>query len=1138
MQKIMVSLEDSRLDANKWRLSRKPKGVIEMPTDRVYQDIIRALRTEQLDDKVFEKIGVRIANHYGVKVIPMPGGQDAGSDGAIVDTDGDLIPGPLVATMQENGLANLRNNLIMHAETYPEASKNTFFVTTRPKSNRKKKNLTREAKERGYILLGIADESAVGEHLYYNPCDCYELLGFRGVPPALSPLPPRRRKHWEIELVARDATIDKLRELTKDMLLYGIPGSGKTSLLSQMAAEGLGLFVHTTDRDRLAPDLREFRPKSVFIDGLNDPFEAAEELVSLREESGISFNIVVTGWNEDERVIELLGLTPEQRVGLGLLGLDELVKVVEHAGIMGPRELIHNIVHQAAGSPGLVVTLTMACRNKNIREVVTGEILLRQVRMMLQNLSLDEKIAESALAAFAVGGDAGMKLEDVTSAIGISPLQLQPLLRDIDAGGIIRPKGSRRVSVQPELLRTALVKSTFYSDYSAPVESLHNVAPSRSSSLLTLISAAQYAYEPPWLKGLLTVTDPKVFYAYACLGPEQCRWVITEHPDYLSYIYEACLHYIPEEILPQLIAAAKGDERRLNSTPEHPLRIISDWCKSAIPGRSEVVKRREMVINAALQYLRETGDIETSIRAFSQALTVEFSNWYPDPGVGRTMTKEWGVIQPEEIEALGQLWQRCLESIRGHSNLPWGTLLEAARGISIMPVNDTEKIADSRVTAGRLLFTMALDIYQLGDGHPGVAHEARQITSEQQGWPPASEQERLYDLLFGNFYGDDFQEREAEVTQQLAALADEWSRRNSEEVLSLIASLGAAAEEVHHRGADRRRFLGHLLSVRVEGLSWLRAAIQTNLDYEVVIPFVKTAILNNTCGWGDVVRSCIGTPSETAAIQGMLLAGGPPELIANVIPLLPKYTSLVGHLCILNQVSPDAYWVLLSHEDDHLASEAAINLWHGTDGNIGDANKPLWRNAFLRSKGEASWFGGILSTDATLSFDWLKSRIEADDWVSFRRERTIQEAASQLNDDQRVELLLKFSNTSFLDSLILLLFGNSVTVFTRLLEVGGQKHLCLMALERLKDEIWAELVITGYDNGLSVDDLARASNRVSGWQSTGSENYEKRIAQVEPFLKDPRGPVRIVASRMIECLKANREKALAEEQEERMWGFR
>jgi hypothetical protein len=137
-----------------------------MPSDRLFEDIVRGLRTGSLDDGTFEKIAVRIANSMGVRVLHMPGGQDAGYDGAIVDAEGGRLPGALVAMLQDDGLSNLRKNLKTHSTMFPEAAKTAFFATTRRKTTRRKQNLT-------------------------------------------------------------------------DAMLVGIPGSGKTSLLSHAAEEGL-----------------------------------------------------------------------------------------------------------------------------------------------------------------------------------------------------------------------------------------------------------------------------------------------------------------------------------------------------------------------------------------------------------------------------------------------------------------------------------------------------------------------------------------------------------------------------------------------------------------------------------------------------------------------------------------------------------------------------------------------------------------------------------------------------------------------------------------------------------------------------------------------------------------------------------
>jgi hypothetical protein len=1109
-----------------------------MPSDRLYDDIVRKLRTEQLDNATFEQIAVRVANSMGVRVLYMAGGQDAGYDGAIIDAEGGRLPGALVATLQENGPANLRRNLKKHLDTFPDAAKTAFFVTSRRKTNKQKQNLTDIADKIGYKLLGIADEPNVAEFLYYNPDSCYKLLGFRGEPSALSLLPPRRRAHWDVELVGRDGSLDRLRHLEVDAMLVGMPGSGKTSLLSHAAAENLGLFALTADRIRLAPGLREHTPKAVFVDGLENQHEAIQALVSLREESSINFRIVVTGWYEDDGIVELLRLHPDQRIRLDRLGLDELVEVVHRLGLLGPRELIKNIVHQAGGSPGLAATLTMACLDGNVNEVVTGAILLRQVRMSLRSLPLDEKMAEMALAVIAVGGDVGMQSEEVAKAIGMRPLELHRLLEDIEAGGVVRPRVEGYVSVQPELLRAILVGTNFWGTSPILVQPLLDIAPNRSAALRTLILAATTKPEPAELRTLLTVQDPSVFEAYAWLGPNQCRWVIEMHPEYLMVVSRAALCYIPEVVLPLMIMAAKGDVRQLHNTPEHPLRIISDWCQSAKPGEEDGVLRREMTVKAALQYLHDTGDVDTAARAFAQALTTEYETSYVDPGLGMTLTMEWSVLTPDGIEAVTDLWGRCLETIRDRRDLPWKILIDAAQNVvSTRPVNDEESVAESRVAQRRLGNTLARNIFELGAGHPGVAHEARQLTSEQEGWPPESEQEQLYSLLFGDQFGQDYREHEVEVETQLAALAEEWSRRDPCEAMAELSSLTAAAEEVRDGGMDRRRELSYQLSERVEVIPWLRAAIGRNLDYVVVMPLLRKAISLNAAGWEDIARSCTRTRSEAAMVEAALIAGGPSDLIAEVLPMLPKYVGLVAQVCIRKEVSPTALQKLLLHEDDRVASETAIHVWHGLKGNIDDAVKALWRDAILRSNGEGSWMGDILSADGDLAFTWTKRRIEAADWRSLRQDHTVQEAAKSLTEDQRVALLLAVSEPLRFHHLIGPLFGRLVEVFRRVLAAGGRERLCLMVFERPKDEVWAEFVVVAREHGMSVDNLARVSSRGSGSVGSKSANLKERIEQVAQFLDDPRGPVREVVTQITELLTSERERELTKECEERVWGL-
>lgn len=150
----------------------------------------------------------------------------------------------------------------------------------------------------------------------------------------------------------------------------------------------------------------------------------------------------------------------------------------------------------------------------------------------------------------------------------------------------------------------------------------------------------------------------------------------------------------------------------------------------------------------------------------------------------------------------------------------------------------------------------------------------------------------------------------------------------------------------------------------------------------------------------------INAPSEATAIACVLRAGGPEDHLADIVPLLPNYTGLAGQLCTLKEISPDIVRLLLAHPDDRLASEVAIQLWHGLDGRFDKTPMPAWRTALLRADDRSSWTGGILSTDAGLAFEWFERQIRAGNWRTLMQEHITKEAANPLGEGQRAQLLL------------------------------------------------------------------------------------------------------------------------------------
>jgi hypothetical protein len=140
-----------------------------------------------------------------------------------------------------------------------------------------------------------------------------------------------------------------------------------------------------------------------------------------------------------------------------------------------------------------------------------------------------------------------------------------------------------------------LVRDVFYNGaFSLPVDSLVSQAPNLTEAVLTVIGAKARGatVSQPFLTGLLEqLNNDQVWAHYAWLGREETSWVLRQYPEKVTSIAEPALNWAPDLGIPLLLSDAVGDQRTLNSTPEHPLRLIDDWVHSGYPGVGEGVER-------------------------------------------------------------------------------------------------------------------------------------------------------------------------------------------------------------------------------------------------------------------------------------------------------------------------------------------------------------------------------------------------------------------------------------------------------------------------------------------------------------------------------------------------------------------
>ncbi len=471
----------------------------------------------------------------------------------------------------------------------------------------------------------------------------------------LFPLSPGQRPLLDAQPVGRDSDLTWLRETKGDRLLVGQPGSGKTFILRTLVREGRGLFVTSENLTRIAEDYRSKKPSVLILDDAQVRRELLADLRHFRLEIGAEFAIIASSWPGDAALVAGdLNLTSAQVRRLELLTRDDIISVVKAVGILGSVELIRAIVDQAAGLPGLAITLADICLRGGVRDLALGNALKQSVRIAFEPIV--GRTAIEILAAFAIGGDAGMTLDSVSRALGLPIVNLRRDVTILASGGVIFDSGDSRLTVRPKALRYALVRDVFFAGaLSLPLQP-HLDEPARIADVAqTLVGARAYGAEVPMevLTNVLERADSNLAWGwFASLGREESRLVLERHPELAIPVAQPILSQAPDLAIPHLLRAAIGDDRPLAPNPEHPLRLIEDWIEDVEPGTGQAIQTRRTLLDSVMVWLSSGGDAKVALRCLPLILSPQSKRKSTDPGSTLIVRLAWGPLPAQELESL------------------------------------------------------------------------------------------------------------------------------------------------------------------------------------------------------------------------------------------------------------------------------------------------------------------------------------------------------------------------------------------------------------------------------------------------------------------------------------------------------
>lgn len=988
-----------------------------MVRDPLYRSIEKRLG-ERLDPDLFERCAVELLRDVYPGLVPITGGDDGGRDGAISSHAGE--PLPLVVTTSQRVLGNLTRNLKRYRRAGGSALE-AVLATSQELTGRKVRNLEKRARELGFTLRNVHDQRDFTGRLYRNPMWRKELLGLTGDLPALSALPDKAGPRPTMDLVGREREVGWLRRATGDVVVVGQPGVGKTALLEELAREGGGLFpiltwtgsamaVTSGDMRRIADAYRAQRPPRIFVDDAHLREALIKSMVRLRDEVGAEFAIVATTWPSHEDEVRRELYCPSDRV-MSVEGVDRqtagrIVRQV-HAGFSD--ELIGEILNQSADNlpvedprkaeyhsgghvrPGLAVTLARYARQDDLADLATGKLLLSEVRK-------DARLAGSQLdhlAAFALGGSAGMRLAMAARALDTPATTMRQSLRQVSGTGIVRDIRGRATAIHPRHLRYALVKRTFFSgasslplppaidrveDAVACTETLIGVLAREGLSLShgtqqqlhDLIRTKLEKQESPYVGSTL-------WSSYAGTGTEAASWILDEHPDRTVLISGAALRHAPDRCLDRLVSRALDHLQEADALTKS----IRAWILAGRPGGDAVERRRSLVCVLAERAARV--DLSQASRRvvtelLGAAFSLSFERRRDDPVKIIEISISFGSLPACDVRKIADLWALALPVFcsLGRSGVSCARNVIHDWLIGPRAGNEFEQ---THVTAREQVRRMLPAVLDLAGNEPGIllwAHRLKQERRLEMALPQVSDSTLCQ--LFPNpaeLGSRDSSRGPRDAT--VRELSRKWQHEGPRAVVTRLIHYERQRELMGHHYPDLLELIpAHLAQqVDVPG-AWVEELVVREAPPRWVGPFLEAAAVMPASerAWEAVAAD--DRYKGPSVRVGLRVAGLSAEIVERIMKQVKDWNEDVLSRSIdWNTVAREWKHRLLRHPEATVRGAVAGGIWvangrRAPGGRLGTAWEDAvvtWRNGRLMPE--------VLGTDAGIARAWILSEARA-----------------------------------------------------------------------------------------------------------------------------------------------------------------
>lgn len=1118
-----------------------------MNADPLYLKIVERLSGE-LDDQTFERCAQDLLREAYPSLTPVVGGDDAGMDGAIGTADG---PYPLICTVGRDAIGNLRRNLTMYLAKRNGPCR-AVFATSQALSPARKRNLEAAAAKLGVTLVNIHDRPYFADRLRHDARWRRDLLGVTGESPALSALPPRGRFATPDVLIGRDEDIAWLRDTPGDLLIVGQPGSGKTYVHQYLAAAGLCLFAADSRPDRLADAVREQEPSVVVVDDAHVTPDLLVTLLRLRAELGACYTIHANCWpGHDREVRNLLSLPPDHVRFLGPLTREQVLTLIQRLGIAGPDRLLYLMLEQAYGMPGLASALCEACKRAEIERVWTGELL---ADLLLSNRRLVPGERERCvLAAFALGGDAGMPWAGVADALRVSQIELRAVTAALGAGGVVEEVGADRLRVRPEPFAAILVRDVFFAGpQSIDPRPLLAVAPSREATAHALMSARQRGarVEQGLLEAFVTASGgPRVWEHFGWVDAECARSVVERYPHSASAAAPGLLHFVPADALRLLIAADVAKPIDGDGSFSPPRRRIAAWLVPDDLEAGVALERRRMLLTCAAELCRqrdESGAAATLGWAMGEVLKPDFFQSRTTPRSDLEVALIHGLVTFEDLVGVADLWPRImslLASVPARHRKPVFDALEAW----CFPQRYTHRLSVPNSTVdylrdrgGRMVSEMAAQPWCGRACRTWAAHLSRTA-----GLDLTLDEDPVFAVLFADRDHDpDWRAALDRRQAELRTLAMRFAAQTASEAVEELAAVEREVGDFGKlSGGWDREWLYRLIAELVgDPRPWFDALVARAMPPAFVLPFLAAVERRDREAYEGLLARLLEAPTYTAAVVRTILEsdGLPAPLVAAALARLERPAgSRDQHWLIGWRLPAATAGLVLRHATPVVRAAAAVGEWvrdqpHGT---VREELTEAWRAAVLDIAPGEHWLGEIFARYPDLAFAWVKEQLARAGRDQWRDWMGVAEAVKSLPLDQRRRLVMLVGRENYDEASFDVLVGEDAALFGDWFRQQTDEYLRFRPLDRVAGPRWERMALAALDAGATPGQLADHCTPTH-WGGDGrlSDYFRRLLPVYERLAQHPDARLRPAGEQGLAWVRSELNSHVAQERREAVYG--